>query len=186
MFYRAPHISLPTGIPYLATTPSAETRSSRHAKNSQAVASSMGVEIPITVLCDVRDMVRKPLIEIANIRNADIVTDLWANDRREAAHKSSADQTHPKAFKGWKPSDLLLPLPPKRQKRSSGSSSDSDETTNGIRVEDFRVGGPYPRVLLTLRFFNAMLYSSMPTNLNLYQFDQSRQRERGLAHLSLQ
>ncbi|EER36451.1 conserved hypothetical protein [Histoplasma capsulatum H143] len=32
---------------------------------------------------------------------------------------------------------------PKRQKRSSGSSSDSDETINGIRVEDFRVGGPY-------------------------------------------
>lgn len=29
MFHRAPHISLPTGIPYLATTPSAETRSSR-------------------------------------------------------------------------------------------------------------------------------------------------------------
>ncbi|EER36642.1 predicted protein [Histoplasma capsulatum H143] len=183
MFYRAPHISLPAGIPYLATTPSAETRSSRHAKNSQTVASSMGVEIPITVLCDVRDMDGCDRMVLCD---RDIVTDLWANDRREAAHKSSADQTHPKAFKGWKPSDLLLPLPPKRQKRSSGSSSDSDETTNGIRVEDFRVGGPYPRVLLTLRFFNAMLYSSMPTNLNLYQFDQSRQRERGLAHLSLQ
>ncbi|PGG95658.1 hypothetical protein AJ79_09928 [Helicocarpus griseus UAMH5409] len=33
--------------------------------------------------------------------------------------------------------------PPKRQKRTSGSSSDSDEIVNGIRAEDFRVGGPY-------------------------------------------
>lgn len=41
-----------------------------HAKNSQTVALSMGVEIPITVLCDMRDMGRKPLIVIADIRNA--------------------------------------------------------------------------------------------------------------------
>ncbi|EEH10427.1 predicted protein [Histoplasma capsulatum G186AR] len=87
--------------------------------------------------------------------------------RKQFVKELSAYYCDP-AFKDWKPSDLLLPLSPKRQKRSSGSSSDSDETTNGIRVEDFRVGGPYPRVLLTLRFFNAMLYSSMPTNLNLY------------------
>lgn len=30
----------------------------------------MGLEIPITVLCDMRDMGRKPLIVIADIRNA--------------------------------------------------------------------------------------------------------------------
>ncbi|PGH30393.1 hypothetical protein GX50_06829 [[Emmonsia] crescens] len=41
---------------------------------------------------------------------------------------------------------------PKRQKRSSGSSTDSDETTNGIRVEDFRVGGPYLCALPAMNF----------------------------------
>ncbi|KAG5286974.1 hypothetical protein I7I48_02792 [Histoplasma ohiense] len=42
----------------------------RHAKNPQTVASSVGVEIPFTVLCDMCDMGCKPLIVIADIRNA--------------------------------------------------------------------------------------------------------------------
>lgn len=37
----------------------------------------------------------------------DVVTDFWANDRREAAHKSSADQTHPKVL-GYMEIDLYI------------------------------------------------------------------------------
>lgn len=37
----------------------------------------------------------------------DIVTDFWANDWREAAHKSSADQTHPKVL-GYMEIDLYI------------------------------------------------------------------------------
>ncbi|OAX78416.1 hypothetical protein ACJ72_07276, partial [Emergomyces africanus] len=44
---------------------------------------------------------------------------------------------------GWTSTSPSPPPAPQRQKRSSGSSSDSDQTTNCIRVEDFRVGGPY-------------------------------------------
>ncbi|QSS65905.1 hypothetical protein I7I51_06756 [Histoplasma capsulatum] len=98
MFHRAPHISLPTGIPYLATTPSAETRSSRARGKFTHCGSIYGTGNPYyrvdgcgrMVLCD-----------------RDVVTDFWANDRREAAHKSSADQTHAKVL-GYMEIDLYI------------------------------------------------------------------------------
>ncbi|OJD09966.1 hypothetical protein AJ78_08830 [Emergomyces pasteurianus Ep9510] len=68
---------------------------------------------------------------------------------RRAVNRSSEDcYASPSVpSPGW---TATFPNPhpaPQRRKRSSGSSSDSDQTTSNIRVEDFRVGGPYLCIL---------------------------------------
>ncbi|EER42729.1 conserved hypothetical protein [Histoplasma capsulatum H143] len=74
--------------------------------------------------------------------------------RRRAVNRSSEDcYASPSlpSIESSSPSSGPSPSP-KRQKRSSGSSADSDESMGDIRVEDFRVGGPYLCALPTLNF----------------------------------
>ncbi|KLJ08235.1 hypothetical protein EMPG_16331 [Blastomyces silverae] len=91
---------------------------------------------------------------------------------RRAANRTSEDcYASPWVSSLGYSSTSASPSPsPRRHKRFSGSSSDSDESMGGMRVEDFRAGGPY---LCTLPAMDFTVSQQHPASIkwNL-QFEQ--------------